>query len=70
LEGFDRGLYAGVLGWCDAEGNGEAAVALRSALMEDRRARLFAGAGIMNESSVDDELQETQAKALAVLEAL
>ena len=45
LEGMDRGWYAGPVGWMDAAEDGEFCVALRSALLRDRTAHLYAGAG-------------------------
>ena len=50
LEGFDRGWYAGTLGWTDATGDGEFCVALRCALLRGRLARCFAGGGIVGDS--------------------
>jgi len=68
-EGLDRGLYAGVVGWV-GEDRAELAVALRSALIRGRRARLFVGAGIVEGSSPDAEWEETELKARALLDAL
>ena len=62
LEGFDRGLYAGPVGWVDANGDGEWAVALRGAQLDGPRARLVAGAGIVAGSDPDAEWAETEAK--------
>ena len=45
LEDIDRGWYAGPVGWMDAAEDGEFCVALRSALLRDRTAHLFAGGG-------------------------
>ena len=45
LEGLDRGWYAGPVGWMDSVDDGEFCVGLRSALLRDRTAHLFAGAG-------------------------
>ncbi|MEY9212486.1 isochorismate synthase [Thermobifida halotolerans] len=70
LEPFDRGHYAGAVGWCDAEGDGEWAVALRCAEVSDREVRLFAGAGIVADSDPRAELAETAAKFRTVLAAL
>ncbi|MBX7110448.1 MAG: isochorismate synthase [Dehalococcoidia bacterium] len=61
-ETFDRGWYAGPVGWMDASGEGEFAVALRSALVRGRRAWLFAGAGIMGDSAPEAELAEIEWK--------
>ena len=70
LEGFDRGRYAGPVGWVDARGNGEWAIALRCAELDGSRARLVAGAGIVDGSDPDAEWAETQAKLEPMLRAL
>jgi menaquinone-specific isochorismate synthase len=70
LEDFDRGLYAGPVGWVDARGDGDWAVALRSATLDGTRARLVAGAGIVAGSDPDAEWDETEAKLAAVRTAL
>ncbi|MGH9265267.1 MAG: isochorismate synthase [Acidimicrobiales bacterium] len=70
LEGFDRGLYAGPVGWVDARGDGDWAVALRGATLDGTRARLMAGAGIVAGSDPDAEWEETEAKLAAMRMAL
>ena len=70
LEGFDRGRYAGPVGWVDARGDGEWAIALRGAELDGARARLVAGAGIVAGSDPDAEWAETQAKLEPMLRAL
>jgi menaquinone-specific isochorismate synthase len=70
LEGFPRGLYAGALGWMDVRGNAEFFVGLRSALIDGNRARLYAGAGIVQGSSPEKEAAETELKFRAMQEAL
>jgi menaquinone-specific isochorismate synthase len=72
VEGFERGVYGGTVGWCDGGGDGRWAVALRCAeLSADRRsARLVAGGGIVADSDPLSELAETQAKFQAMLSAL
>jgi salicylate biosynthesis isochorismate synthase/menaquinone-specific isochorismate synthase len=67
LETLDRGWYAGPVGWMDAAEDGEFCVALRSALLRDRTAHLFAGAGIVADSRPDAELAETELKLGALL---
>ncbi|WP_248958526.1 isochorismate synthase [Sphaerisporangium perillae] len=62
LEGMDRGGYAGPVGWIDGRGDGEWGIALRCAQIDGRRARLFAGCGIMGDSDPAAELAEAQAK--------
>ena len=67
LEDLDRGWYAGPVGWMDAAEDGEFCVALRSALVRDRTAHLFAGAGIVADSEPAAELAETELKLGALL---
>jgi len=69
-EGFDRGCYAGPVGWLDSRGDGEWALGLRSASVSGRRAVLYAGNGIVAGSDPDAELAETQLKLQALLAAL
>jgi menaquinone-specific isochorismate synthase len=69
-EPFDRGWYAGPVGWMDGEGNGMFAPALRSAVLHDGTWRLFAGAGIVEGSVPALEWEETAMKFTPVLEAL
>ncbi|MFW2399118.1 isochorismate synthase, partial [Burkholderia pseudomallei] len=61
-EGFDRGWYAGPIGWIDAHGNGDFVVALRSALISASACRLFAGCGIVAASEPAREYRETSLK--------
>ena len=70
LEQMDRGWYAGPVGWMDATEDGEFCVALRSALLRDREARLYAGVGIVAGSDPADELAETEIKLGALLPLL
>ncbi|MDQ1496817.1 MAG: menaquinone-specific isochorismate synthase [Actinomycetota bacterium] len=70
LEGFDRGLYAGPVGWVDAAGDGEWAVALRGAQLQGRLARLVAGAGIVAGSDPEAEWAETEVKLRPMLAAV
>lgn len=69
-ERFDRGWYAGPVGWVDAAGDGEFAVGLRSALVRGARAWLFAGAGIMGDSDPESELAEIELKFRPLTTAL
>jgi isochorismate synthase len=70
LEPFERGAYAGPVGWVDAEGDGEWAIALRCALLAGERATLSAGAGIVANSDPWAEVEETDRKFRAFLDAL
>ncbi len=70
LEGIDRGWYTGPVGWMDAAEDGEFCVGLRSALLRDREAHLFAGCGIVADSDPAAELQESELKFEALLPLL
>lgn len=69
LEGLDRGRYAGPVGWVDADGDGQWAIALRCAEVQGARARLFAGGGIVAGSLPEAELEETRIKLRAMRSA-
>jgi salicylate biosynthesis isochorismate synthase/menaquinone-specific isochorismate synthase len=70
LEGLDRGWYTGPVGWMDAAEDGEFCVGLRSALLRDREAHLFAGCGIVADSDPAAELQESELKFEVLLPLL
>ncbi|POT58739.1 isochorismate synthase EntC [Citrobacter amalonaticus] len=67
LEPFDRELFGGIVGWCDAEGNGEWVVTIRCAKLLKNQVRLFAGAGIVPASSPVGEWRETGVKLSTML---
>lgn len=67
LEPFDRELFGGIVGWCDAEGNGEWVVTIRCARVRENHIRLFAGAGIVPASSPLGEWRETGVKLTTML---
>ena len=69
-ETFNRLLYAAPIGWVDFQGNSEFIVGIRSALIQDNHARLYAGAGIVAGSDPEKELGEIQLKFQALLRAL
>jgi menaquinone-specific isochorismate synthase len=70
VEGFDRGRYAGPVGWMDARGDGSWAIGLRSAHVDGDRASMYAGVGVVAGSRPVTELEETQLKLQALLAAL
>jgi len=70
LEPFDRGRYAGPVGWIGADGDGEWAIALRGAQLEGNTVRAFAGCGIVAESDADSEAAETDLKFQPIIQAL
>ena len=69
-EDMDRGYYAGPVGWTDTAGNGEFAVAIRSALLDRDSAYLYAGGGIVADSESEKEYDETWVKFRPVMRAL
>jgi len=70
LEGFDRGRYAGPVGWIDGDGDGEWAIALRCAQVDaDGTVTAYAGCGIVHDSVPADELAETDMKFRPIVEA-
>jgi menaquinone-specific isochorismate synthase len=70
LEPFDRGRYAGPIGYVDQSGDGKWAISLRSAEVDaDGTLTAFAGAGIVAESDPDRELAETKLKFRPIVEA-
>lgn len=69
LEPFDRGLFGGIVGWCDAEGNGEWVVTIRCGTVQGNQVRLFAGAGIVQDSSPESEWHETGTKLSTISRA-
>lgn len=69
LELSDRGRYAGPVGWIDASGDGEWAIALRCAQVDGTTVRAWAGAGIVADSDPARELAETELKFAPVLDA-
>jgi menaquinone-specific isochorismate synthase len=73
LEQLDRERYAGPVGWIDAHGDGEWAIALRCGQVSEtdpRQIRLFAGCGIVAGSDPEAELAESNAKLVPMRDAL
>lgn len=70
LEPEYRGLFGGVVGYFDFEGNSDLAIAIRTALIRNGVAHIQAGAGIVLDSVPDSERDETEAKAAVVLRAV
>src|SRR5262249_7864613 len=69
-EPVERGWYASPIGWFDASGDGEFAVALRSGAFVGNRAYLFAGGGIVRDSNPDSEYAATRLKLQTLYAAL
>lgn len=69
-EGPARGWYTGAFGWMDTVGDGEMSVMLRCGMVRGDRVELFAGAGIVANSSPEQELAETEWKLQTMQGAL
>lgn len=67
LEGFDRGLYSGIVGAFNLSGEAEFFVAIRSALISENKLIAFAGCGIVEESDPDEEYLETELKLRPII---
>ena len=70
IEAYDRGVFTGMVGWCDDSGDGEWAVTIRCAEVASHSIRLYAGAGVVAGSIPEKELAETGAKFNTMLNAL
>lgn len=69
VEPFERGLFTGMVGWTDSEGNGEWVVTIRCGTVQRETVRLFAGAGIVEASEPESEWAEVQTKLKTMLNA-
>lgn len=72
IEHLERARYAGPVGWVGASGDGEWGIGLRSAQRgeDGLTARMFAGCGIVADSTPADELAEADAKLIPIRDAL
>ena len=70
LENFERGLYAGLIGWFNNQNEGKMIVGIRSAEFGAKAIKIFAGAGIVSGSQVDIEKEEILLKQAAMLSIL
>ncbi|MDP3722953.1 MAG: anthranilate synthase component I [Candidatus Omnitrophota bacterium] len=70
LERYDRGPYAGAVGYLSFSGNLDTCITIRTIVVKDRRAYIQAGAGIVADSQPMREYQETLNKARGLLQAI
>ncbi len=70
LEPGPRGVYAGAVGYLDFAGNLDFCIAIRTIVLEQGRAYVQAGAGIVADSNPTAEFDETRDKARAMVRAL
>ncbi len=70
LETTRRGIYGGAIGYIDFTGNIDTCIAIRTAVIQNGKAHVQAGAGIVADSNPESENQECINKAAAVLSAI
>ena len=70
LEPTRRGVYGGAVLYADFDGNLDSCIAIRTMVMQGRKAYLQAGAGIVADSDPESEFEESMNKAQAVLRAV
>ena len=70
LEAQRRGIYCGAIGYIGFDGDMDTSIAIRTAVVSHGSVRFWAGGGIIADSRVDDEYQETFDKAAALLKLL
>ncbi|HEO7045893.1 TPA: chorismate-binding protein, partial [Streptococcus agalactiae] len=70
LEQYNRGLFAGLVGWCDENGDGDLAILIRGAKINGNKIKIQAGAGIVEGSVPSEELKETSVKMKTILESI
>ncbi len=67
MEGYKRGLYAGIIGWFNFNDEGEFVVAIRSALTTNNKLIAYAGSGIVENSDPETEFKETELKLKTIM---
>ncbi len=70
LEPSRRGVYSGVYGYYDFEGQLNSAIAIRTMVVRDNTVMVQAGAGLVADSEPEKEYEETLNKARGLLEAI
>ncbi len=70
LEPNRRGIYCGAIGYIGFNGNMDTNIAIRTLVHSDGRIRFWAGGGIVNDSILEEEYQESFDKAAALLSLL
>jgi menaquinone-specific isochorismate synthase len=66
-EPFNRGMYAGLIGWLNMDEYAEFVVAIRSAVIKGNKLYVFAGGGIVADSNPEEEFNETELKLKPIL---
>ncbi len=70
LEPHRRGVYCGAIGYIGFDGNMDTNIAIRTLVESEQTIRCCAGGGIVNDSVLEEEYQESFDKAEALLRVL
>lgn len=70
LEGIERGVYSGAIGWLGGDGSCELSVVIRTLLLRGNRFEFQVGGGIVADSSPEAELKEIYDKSKGILGCL
>ena len=70
LEPVQRNVYAGSIGYLGWHGDADTAIAIRTAVIQDGRLHVQAGAGIVHDSDPAKEWEETMSKGRALFRAV
>lgn len=70
LEPVKRGIYSGAIGYLSWSGNMDTAIAIRTAVIKNKKLYIQAGAGIVYDSVAENEWAETMNKARAIFRAV
>jgi anthranilate synthase component 1 len=70
LEPYTRNISAGAIGWIGWSGDADTAIAIRTAVIQDGRLHVQAGAGIVYDSDPAAEWEETMNKGRALFRAV
>jgi len=70
LEGMERGIYSGAIGWFGGDGAAELSVVIRTLIMQGKNFEFQVGGGIVADSTPAGEWQETMDKSVGILKTL
>lgn len=70
LEGCQRGVYGGALGYFSFDGNHDSCIGIRTAVIREGKIHIQSGAGLVADSIPENEFMETVNKAKGMLKAV